>query len=265
VEPFHFAQVVLTTGHLSAKLYPVLDTGSPLPLYHQLAEQLQAQIQAGTFAPGHKIPSEHELAASYGVGRPTVRQATDALIQRGLLLRKRGSGTFVRNAPAQVDLFSLAGTLVSFERGGLQLTSRLLGRPQRHEVEASDHPMSGQQAIRLVRVSRLLGLPVLLEEFDFAAEHFADLPRLPLQGRSLSELVEHHYRMRPLAADQSFRVLALDPTRARTLELARGTAILCVDRTLHFARAQAAVFVRMYCRTDQLVFSQRISGGNTHA
>ena len=243
----------------------MLDAASPLPLYHQLAERLQAQIQAGTFSPGHKIPSEHALADQYGVGRPTVRQATDALIQRGLLVRRRGSGTFVRTAPAQVDLFSLAGTLVSFERGGLKLSTRLLGRPQLHEVSAREHPLAGRQALRLLRVSRLEGTPVLLEELDLSAEHFPGLARLPLAGRSLSELVEQHYGMRPQAADQSFRVELLDKERARTLELARGSAILRVDRSLHFARAEAAVFARMFCRTDQLVFSQRLTGGNAHA
>ncbi len=243
----------------------MLDAASPLPLYHQLAERLHAQIEAGTFSPGHKIPSEHELAERYGVGRPTVRQATDALVQRGLLVRRRGSGTFVRKSPAQVDLFSLAGTLVSFERGGLQLTARMLGRPQQYEVTDREHPLVGRAALRLVRVSRLDGVAVLLEELDFAAEHFPGLARSPLQGRSLSELVERQYGMRPQAADQSFRVELLDKERASTLELTRGSAILRVDRTLHFARAEAAVFARMFCRTDQLVFSQRLTGGNAHA
>ncbi len=243
----------------------VLDAASPLPLYHQLAERLQAQIQAGTFGPGHKIPSEHELAEHYGVGRPTVRQATDALVQRGFLVRRRGSGTYVRTAPAQVDLFSLAGTLVSFERGGLTLHARLVGRPELHEVTEREHPLAGRAALRLVRVSRLQRTPVLLEEIDLSAEHFPGLARLPLQGRSLSELVERHYGMRPQAADQSFRVDALNDGRARLLALPRGRAILRVDRTLHFARVGAAVFARMFCHTDQLVFSQRLTGGNAHA
>ena len=146
-----------------------------------------------------------------------------------------------------------------------ELDARLLGRPQLHEVAERGHPLAGRAALRLRRVSRMEGTPVLLEELDFAADHFPGLARLPLQGRSLSELVEQHYGMRPQAADQSFRVELLDKERAHVLELARGSAILRVDRTLHFARAAAAVFARMFCRTDQLVFSQRLTGGNTHA
>lgn len=243
----------------------MLDAASPLPLYHQLAEDLFAQIQAGALTPGHKLPSEHELAASYGVGRPTVRQATDTLIQRGLLVRKRGSGTYVRSVPTQVDLFSLAGTLVSFERGGIALSSRLVERPHTRMVEGdAEHPLNGRSAVHVVRLSSVDRVPVLLEEIDFDAAHFPGLARLSLQGRSLSYVVEQRYRLRAQSADQSFRVVALERAQARLLGLRAADAILRVDRTLHFASIGGAVFSRMYCRTDRLVFSQRL-GGNNHA
>ena len=261
----------------------MLDAGSPLPLYHQLAEQLFEQIRGGAYPPGSKIPSEHELAERHGIGRPTVRQATDALIQRGVLVRKRGSGTYVRSVPAQVDLFSLAGTLVSFERGGLALTSRLLQPPRNRTVHEPGHPHDGHKTCQIVRLSlvadrglppsnsaaearrgSIADAPVLLEEIDFAAAAFPGFARLAQRARSLSELVHDHYRMRPQRADQSFRVTALDHRRAEALGVAPGTAILQVERTLHFARAEAAVFARMFCRTDRLVFSQRLQG-NSHA
>jgi GntR family transcriptional regulator len=243
----------------------MLDAASPLPLYHQLADTLLEQIQRGSYEPGHKIPSEHALAESYGVGRPTVRQATDALIARGLLERKRGSGTFVRQVPVQhVDLFSLAGTLVSFERGGLDRKSRLLRRPALQQIEDPEHPLNAQTVTRVLRLSELDAKPVLLEQIDFAETHFPGLARLPLAGRSLSEVVQERYRMRPHAADQSFRVSVLDRAHARYLGLATGAPILQVDRTLHFLGAPSAVFARMWCRTDRLVFSQRLQG-NSHA
>jgi len=238
----------------------VLDAASPLPLYHQLAEELLAQIRSGRYGAGHKLPSEHELAEHYGVGRPTVRQATDSLIQRGLLERRRGSGTYVRLVPAQVDLFSLAGTLVSFERGGIALSARLLGRPRLRVVDDAAHPLHGCEACYVERVSSVDGAPVLLEEIDLSAQHFPGLARLPLQGRSLSEVVEQHYRMRPQSADQAFRVALLDAARAKTLELRPRAPILQVDRTLHFARADKAIVARMFCRTDRLSFSQRLQG-----
>jgi GntR family transcriptional regulator len=238
----------------------VLDAGSPLPLYHQLAEELFAQIRAGEYLPGSRIPSEHSLAASFKLGRPTVRQATDSLIQRGVLMRRRGSGTYVRGVPTQVDLFSLAGTLVSFEAHGIALASELLGKPRVETLSEAGHPLDGREVVRVVRLSRVDREPVLLEEIDLEASRFPGLARLSLKGQSLSDLVQSRYRMRPQSAEQSFRVSTVRGERARALALAPGTAVLQVDRTLHFPLAEAAIFARMFCRTDRFVFSQRIGG-----
>lgn len=248
----------------------VLDASSPLPLYHQLAEELFAQIRAGSYPPGSKIPSENELAERYGLGRPTVRQATNTLVQRGVLARRRGSGTYVRSVPVQVDLFSLAGTLVSFREQGIELDVALLGEPRAEQIDEADHPLDGRPAVRLVRLSCLPGVaqqrePVLLEEIDFDAMRFPALIELDLDGQSLSEVIESRYRMLPQSADQTFRVERLDGARARSLCLPKEEPVLRVDRTLHFASAPAAVFARMYCRTDRFLFSQRIGGGHSHA
>lgn len=242
----------------------MLDAGSPLPLYHQLAEDLFAQIRSGSYGAGHKLPSEHELAERYGVGRPTVRQATAVLIRRGLLTRKRGSGTYVRQVPAQVDLFSLAGTLVSFDRGGIASSSKLLGSPMERLVQDETHPLHERASAFVRRLSEVDGAPVLLEEIDFDLRYFPGLLALPLQGRSLSDVVQQQYRMRPESADQSFRVTLIDRERAALLQVEPAAALLQVDRSLHFEHAQAAVFARMYCRTDRLTFSQRLQG-NQHA
>ena len=241
----------------------MLDAVPTLPLYHQLAEALFAQIQAGEYLPGQRIPSEHALAERFGVGRPTVRQATDALIQRGMLQRRRGSGTFVRSVPAQVDLFSLAGTLVSFEDRGIALSSELCGRPHKLRVREPGHPLDGRDCTHIERLSRVDGEPVLLEEFDFDAERFPGLLRLRRKHRSISTLIQDHFKLRLQSAEQTFRCAPLDASRAALLGLTGGTPILRVDRTLNFALAPAAAFVRMYCRTDRFAFSQRI-GANNH-
>ena len=247
----------------------MLDSALPAPLYHQLAEELSAQVRAGTYAPGERIPSEHKLAARYRIGRPTVRQATDSLIQRGMLVRRRGSGTFVRSVPTQVDLFSLGGTLVSFDARGISVESELVGRPRVSRVgEAeADNPLAGRDATRIVRVSSVDAEPVLLEHIDFDASRFPGLAKLPLRGRSLSEVVETQYRLRAVSAEQSFRIVRLPRPSAELLGISPREPVLRVDRTLHFPPfpvAEPAVFARMFCRQGRFVFSQHI-GGTRHA
>jgi GntR family transcriptional regulator len=112
----------------------VLNPQSPLPLYQQLAEELRRAIEDGSLAPGQKLPSEPELSRRHRIGRPTVRQATELLVRRGLIERRRGAGTFVRPEPPRVDLFSLGGTLSSFREGGVELETQLLGKVVQRRV-----------------------------------------------------------------------------------------------------------------------------------
>ena len=243
-----------------------LNPTSALPLYAQLAEQLLARIRAGDYSVGDRIPSEHALAERYGVGRPTVRQATETLIRRGYLARRRGAGTFVRERGGEVDLFSLGGTLESFSAQGLTLATRLVEPPLRVRVpdESPGHPLAGRDAYRLTRVGSVADEPVLLERIWLDAEVFPDFDTLDLQGRSLSEAVLARYRLESSAADQRFHVRALSGEDAALLGLAAGDAILHVDRTLHFPTATGAVFAQMDCRTDRFTFSQRLGDGGNH-
>jgi DNA-binding GntR family transcriptional regulator len=235
-------------------------SGSPAaPLYAQIAARLRARIEAGDYPTGSRVPSEHELAERYGVGRPTVRQATELLVRERVLTRRRGSGTYVNELPRSVDLLSAGGTLASFAKSGLDLSVRLLGRVVRREVDDEPQALSGQTVFFLARRSSVEKAPVLLEELHFDLEVFAGLDRLSLAGRSLSELTRERYRLVPEAVQQTFRVAALDAARADTLELREGAAVLRVERAIDFVGVGRALHAVLWCRTDTLSFSQTLA------
>lgn len=237
----------------------MLNPASPLPLYQQLAELLGRAIQSGGLQEGARLPSEPELARQHGIGRPTVRQATELLVQRGLIERKRGSGTYVRSAPKRVDLFSLGGTLASFRQGGVDLQTKLLGKVTEARVEAeADNPFAGGSALLVTRLGSVDGKPVLLERLYFDKDVFAGLSRLSLAGASLSRLVEERFYLKPTHAEQSFRVASPPEDVGRLLALPPRAALLLVKRALFFPRAPRAVFGELYCRTEELMFSQTI-------
>ena len=237
----------------------MLNPASPLPLYHQLAELLSGRISSGELSVGARLPSEPELSREHGIGRPTVRQATELLVQRGLIERRRGSGTYVRQAEQRVDLFSLTGTLSSFQKGGIELESKLVRRVSKRRVGRDpENPFSERDAFHFLRLSRVKGRPVLCEELFLDPEVFPDLPRVPLAGASLAQLVQEHYYLKPTHAEQTFRVArAPEPVRV-LLELAPEEGVLLVKRTLFFPRAPRAIFSELYCRTDELIFSQTL-------
>jgi len=60
-----------------------------------LAQRLEQDIAQGHYAPGEKLPSEQQLATTYGVSRPIVREAIGRLKHDGLVTSRQGSGAFV--------------------------------------------------------------------------------------------------------------------------------------------------------------------------
>jgi GntR family transcriptional regulator len=237
----------------------MLNPASPIPLYHQLAEIISDRIRSGHYRPGEAIPSETAMADRYGIGRPTVRQAMDLLVQKNLILRRRGAGTFVRPPAPGVDLFSLAGTSRAFSTRGIDIEKIPVCPVSVVWVDNQpDNPFNGSSAYFLSRVIRAQGEPVLKEEIFLDTELFRGLEQMDVTTQSLSRVVADMYHLTPENGTQSFFVAVPDPKTAELLALELDTPILTVYRELNFPSAPKAVYAILYCRTDRFAFSQTI-------
>lgn len=95
-------------------------------LYQQIAEHIEDEIGGRRLGAFHKLPSEAELMARYGVSRVTVRQAVALLVRRGRVFRKHGKGTFVSGPALVHELHELRGIYETIQATGLSLRTRLL-------------------------------------------------------------------------------------------------------------------------------------------
>src|SRR3981189_2283671 len=75
---------------------PLLKRRRNIPLHHQVFLVLQDGIAERRYAPGEALPGEEELAKLFGVSRVTIRAAMETLDALGLVERRQGVGTFVR-------------------------------------------------------------------------------------------------------------------------------------------------------------------------
>jgi DNA-binding GntR family transcriptional regulator len=78
-----------------------LNHNSPVPLYYQAARALEEAIEDGRLPRGSKMESELDLAGQLGISRPTMRAAIKQLVDKGLLMRRRGIGTIVAPKPVR--------------------------------------------------------------------------------------------------------------------------------------------------------------------
>jgi GntR family transcriptional regulator len=130
------------------------------PLYVQVERRIEDLLLQGRYKAGDRIPPEVELVDALGVSRVTVRAGLARLVERGLLERRRGSGTFLVRPPGgarlRAGLERLETYTVHAERLGLKLRSEDL----RIEAVGAEPDEAAALEISegspLVKVSRVL-------------------------------------------------------------------------------------------------------------
>jgi GntR family transcriptional regulator len=65
--------------------------------YQEVAKNIRKRILSGEYMAGKQLPLEKEMCVSYGVSRITIKRALDELVKQGLVIKRRGSGTFVKS------------------------------------------------------------------------------------------------------------------------------------------------------------------------
>src|SRR5262249_14986727 len=153
-------------------------------------------IRSGELQPGERIPSESELVAQFGVGRPTVRQAVSELVREGYLTRRKGSGSFVRPRATRLPFPNLAGTTAMFSDADGPSRSHVL-EIARLPAESLPFPTDWPGAVlRIRRVRGPGGRRLVYEENHLPLMLFPGLETEPLEDRSLFQLLESRYLIR---------------------------------------------------------------------
>lgn len=80
----------------------------PSKVSDRLVAEIRRRLAAGTLRTGDRLPSERELARTFGASRASVREALRVLEQAGLVFPRHGEGTFVRAAPAAASSAALS-------------------------------------------------------------------------------------------------------------------------------------------------------------
>ncbi|HLV48623.1 MAG TPA: histidine utilization repressor [Aliidiomarina sp.] len=75
--------------------------------YEKIKEYIYQKIESGEWPENHPVSSENGLAAQFGVSRMTARRALQELADEGLVIRTRGSGTFVAPLKSQSALLTI--------------------------------------------------------------------------------------------------------------------------------------------------------------
>ena len=209
-----------------------IDRSSPVPLYFQLAQHLEAEIRSGSLPVGTRLENEVALARELGLSRPTVRAAFGYLAERGMVARKRGYGTVVTREKLNrdVQLTSLHDDLI---RAGQQPATKVL----RNEVAVASESVAaalelpeGSLVICLERIRFADGEPIALMH-NFLPAALVRLNDEALETHGLYEILRAAGIALTSATQRMSAKNAL-AAEARLLDEPRGAALLTMERTV---------------------------------
>ncbi|WP_406165391.1 GntR family transcriptional regulator [Streptomyces sp. NBC_00996] len=231
-----------------------LDRSSPVPLYYQLAQQLESAIQRDVLSPGSLLGNEVELAGRLGLSRPTVRQAIQTLVDKGLLVRRRGVGTQVVHSQVKRPL-ELSSLYDDLETAGQSPTTQVLHNevePASPEVAAALGIAEGSGVHRVDRLRLTHGQPVAAL-CNYIPEGLLDVDTARLESTGL-------YRMMRAAgitlhsARQSVGARSATQEEAERLHEPAGAALLTMRRTAYDDTGRAVEYGTHIYRASRYAF-----------
>ena len=210
-----------------------VDRTSPVPLYYQVAQVLEQAIENGDLTPGQRLDNEIALAESLGLSRPTMRRAIQYLVERGLLVRKRGVGTRVvhRAVRRPIELTSLYDDLASEGRNPRTEVLRLEEIPAPDNVAHALGVAEGSAVLALERIRFADDEPLAVLRNYLPA----DLVRLTPQALCETGLYQtmRAAGIRFHLASQMIGARPATTAEARMLAEPRGASLLTMRRTAY--------------------------------
>ncbi len=215
---------------------------------------LRDEMSSGGYRPGTTLPGEQRLAEQFGVSRVTVRRALDALNTDGLIERRAGSGTVVRErngaaAGMSVDFATLMPQLVDM---GQRTTARLLSfsygdAPQR--VVDAMKMSAGARVQTAVRIRLIDGQPFSHLTTYVPEEIAANYTEADLATTPLFKLMERS-GVQVADAQQSVSAALASPDVAEALGVSVGSALLSLRRVVRDAEGRGVEYLSALYRSD---------------
>ena len=234
-----------------------LDDSSGLPLYQQLQRTLRQAIETRVLGPDDALPPERDLATDFNVSRITVRKAIDGLVSEGLLVRRQGSGTFVR---ARVEknfskLTSFSEDMRARGRNPHSVWLRKSAGTVTPEEALTLRASPGTPVYRFHRIRFADDMPMSLEYATILA---SCLPSLDAVESSLYTALEHAGN-RPVRALQRLRAVLFTAEQAKLLQAHEKDPGLLVERLGFLSDGRTAEFTQSYYRGDIYDFVAELS------
>jgi DNA-binding GntR family transcriptional regulator len=232
-----------------------IDRFSPVPLYFQVATSLSDLIESGRLPAGSRLDTEVTLADRLGLSRPTMRQAIQTLVDKGLVVRKRGVGTQIVHSAVRrkVELTSLDDDLRRAQREPRTEVLAFSVGPAPEPIRVALHLEPDAEVISVERLRFAEDEPLALMHNYLPRAVAPGLTAAQLGERGLYQVLrEHGVQLR--IADQTIGARRATAAEARLLGEGRGAPLLTMQRTAYDHAGRAIEYGSHVYRADRYSF-----------
>ncbi|MFT5420096.1 MAG: GntR family transcriptional regulator [Candidatus Endobugula sp.] len=202
-----------------------------IPLYAQIQNLLVSRIIKGEWSPTEIIPSEIQFARELGVSQGTIRKAITGLVERKILIRRHGKGTFVAGHDNDRALFQFF-RIHNKKNEKVLPESKILSFNQRNASVAEAGKLHLPKKARIFfieRVRSLGGQPIIVESIALPDHLFQGLKDTDLLN-TLYDLYETEFSIAVHRAEESLRAISASKYDANILNLTEGVPLLAIER-----------------------------------
>lgn len=218
-------------------MLPTLDRHSPIPIYQQIIDWMREEIATGRWPEHYQLQSEIDLAHELGINRGTLRNAIQALIDEGLLIRIHGRGTFVS---ARVLEQPLAESLLTFSESLIDQNIPFETRVLTQRLTLPDPRTASLLSVNtdapvffLRRVRTVMGKPVILLNNYVANTYCPGIETSDFAKNRLFEVLENRFGLEIAWGRRTFEARVADAEVAAALQIQVGDPIMFVQQIVY--------------------------------
>jgi|SRR5690625_710409 len=197
-----------------------IDKESDIPLYLQIMYYLENKIISEEWEKGYRLPSEKELAKSFGVSTITVKKAIQQLVDKGFVYRQRGKGTFVigveeQNLSKLVSLQNEAWDTKDHPHETIEFTKIRAGEELSKHLKISPT----DQVYKIIRLKTENEQPLALEKSFIPVKLFPELLQTDFENDLLYNVYVKKYQMKLSKARIYFSTTKLSEVESNLLKI----------------------------------------------
>lgn len=228
--------------------------------YRMIAQDIAQKIESGIYPGGSQLPLESVLCETYQVSRITIKKATDQLVQLGLITKRRGAGSFVKDLSIPQGQTSLSEQVqfTGFTRqfAGRQVSTevnKFIVVPATGEVAEKMHLTEDDFVYYICRTRFVDGEPYVVEYTYMPVETIPGINKRILQGSIYSYILDT-LQLKPQSGHRTLRALMATEQEKQYFRKDTDFAVLEIEQIAYLDDGRIFEFSRSHCRGDKYTF-----------